>query len=72
MASDPTSMNNRKPGGSRDSERQQTMTPRLIDRGALPARQTPQRNAAPQRVSGPVLSGTALFGPDPDSENAPS
>ena len=72
MASDPTSMNNRKPGGSRDSELRQATTLRLIERGALPAPKAPQWTAAPRRVSAPVLSGPALFGPDPDSETAPS
>ena len=61
----PTSMNNRQPASSSDSEWQDTVTPYANNPGRQRDRTVPLRNPPPSRNPSPLLSGTA-FSADAD------
>jgi hypothetical protein len=70
MRRTPTSMNNRQPAGSRDSE--QSEAPMSSDAAlrAFRVRKTPVRTRSAEPGRGPLLSG-AVLGPDQDSKGPP-
>lgn len=63
----PTSMNNRKPAGSRDCEWQGSSAPFANSPTGTRTRTGPAHRAAPIGYSAPVLAGAALTA-DPDSK----
>jgi hypothetical protein len=67
MRSTPTSMNNRQPAGSRDSEQYDAPMSRDAALRAFLVRKTPARTRTADPGRGPLLSGGA-FGSDPHSK----
>lgn len=61
----PTSMNNRRPAGSSDSEWEESTATYAHNPGRPRDRAVPLRNPPPNRNPGPPLSGAA-FGAEPD------
>lgn len=67
MRRTPTSMNNRMPAGSRDSEQRDGPMSGDAALRAFLVRKTPARARSAEPGRGPLLSG-AVFGPDPDGK----
>ena len=67
MTGSPTSMNNRRPAGSRECESQGPVGPFANSNGDSQALQVLTRTQSSRHAHSPILSGAALLARDPDT-----